>query len=118
MQRKNKYNNKKICCYGKTFDSKREYERYVYLRMLQASDQISELKTQVAYALEWRCKCGLVIPIKYASARQAKYIADFTYVKNDKLIIEDVKSKITKINPFYKLKKAIMSSMGYQINEV
>jgi hypothetical protein len=36
--------------------------------------------------------------------RSLNYIADFSYVENNNLIVEDVKSKAT-ITPLYKLKK-------------
>ena len=48
-----------------------------------------------------------------------RYVADFQYVENGKLVVEDVKSKITQENPVYRIKKHLMMSVhGIEINEI
>lgn len=76
-----KYKNKKTVVDGMTFDSKKEADRYCELKILQKIGEISDLKIQVPFQL---------IP-KNHGERAVKYIADFTYIQNQKLIIEDVK---------------------------
>ena len=49
--RKPKYNNKKVTHQGITFDSKKEFERYLLLKELERTGFISQLRTQVAYEL-------------------------------------------------------------------
>lgn len=102
-----KYRNIKTEIDGKVFDSKKEANRYVYLRLMERSGAISELKTQVKYIL---------IP-KNKNGREISYIADFTYIENGELIVEDVKSKATK-TPLYNLKKRLMAEVhGIKIRE-
>ena len=47
----NKYGNKKIIMDGEVFDSKREYYRYMDLKLLEGCGAISDLKRQVKYEL-------------------------------------------------------------------
>jgi hypothetical protein len=57
------------------------------------------------------------MPLKYDSGRVAKYRADFRYYchRRVKRIVEDVKGFKT---PEYKLKKAILRSMGVEVIEI
>lgn len=91
-----KYNNKKITLDGKTFDSKKEAERYKVLKMLENANIISNLSRQVPFEL---------IP-KQKDERAVKYIADFMYVetKTGKIIVEDVKGYRTDV---YKIKRKL-----------
>lgn len=92
----NKYHNKKIVVEGKTFDSKKEAERYQALKMLENANIISNLSRQVPFEL---------IP-KQKNERAVKYIADFVYVEvtTGKIIVEDVKGFKTDV---YKLKRKL-----------
>lgn len=113
-----KYKNKRIFADGQWFDSQKEYKRYLQLKLLLKSGDITDFKTQVYFPLAFNCNCGKINKISYDSKRQANYIADFVYSdENGNRIIEDVKSPITKANPVYKLKKAIMQAMGFEIRE-
>jgi len=97
---KNKYHNIKTEIDGIKFDSKREANRFQELLLLQKAGQISDLRRQEKF-----CICP-----KYGANKRARYyIADFTYIECGKKIIEDVKSSITKQNPVYSLKKALMN---------
>ncbi|WP_233202209.1 DUF1064 domain-containing protein [Parabacteroides provencensis] len=99
----NKYRNKKVLGY----DSKKEKRRAEELKLLQRAGMISELKEQVKFEL---------IPSHYENIngkkkcieRACHYIADFVYVENSKLIVEDVKSPITRKNKEYIIKKKLM----------
>tara|TARA_R110000765_G_scaffold382785_1_gene474044 strand:- start:233 stop:610 length:378 start_codon:yes stop_codon:yes gene_type:complete len=85
------YNSKKITHFGKTFDSKKEGERYLELRSMEKRGDITKLETQPVYKLS----CG-DIPIKRlgGKGRQRQYTADFTYLdKTGKRRVEDVKPR-------------------------
>ena len=94
-----KYGNRKTEIDGITFDSVREANRYVELKMLEKTGFISSLKLQQKFE---------IVPKKGNNKRARFYIADFTYTEKGKQIIEDVKSEITRKNPLYSLKKALM----------
>ena len=74
-----------------TFDSKKEGERYLFLRAEQLAGRISELKCQVPFELiPSQKRDGRVIE------RPVKYIADFSYTRDGETVVEDVKSAATK----------------------
>ncbi|MBO7425156.1 MAG: DUF1064 domain-containing protein, partial [Clostridiales bacterium] len=45
VARKSKYHNEKVEYKGKTFDSKKEFEYYLFLESLEKSGVIKELRT-------------------------------------------------------------------------
>jgi hypothetical protein len=109
--RQSKYGAKKVIIDGITFDSKKEARRYFELTLLEKAREISGLELQVKFELEGADGRVLVSD----SGRRLSYVADFTYRdQSGALIIEDAKGMET---PAYKLKKAIMRSMGHQIIE-
>jgi hypothetical protein len=90
-----KYHNKKIVKNGLKFDSKKEYDRYYELSMLEKAGVITDLTLQPKYLLQKAYK------YKDTTIRAIHYIADFSYLLRTKLIIEDVKGFKTDV---YKLK--------------
>lgn len=94
----NKFKAKKIKVDGMVFDSKREYKRFLYLLELEKEQKISHLDRQVKFEL---------LP-KQKGERAITYLADFVYVDNGVLVIEDVKSKITKKQTDYILKRKMI----------
>lgn len=94
-----KYNNQKIRVGGEVFDSKREYNRWCELRLLERSGIIRNLQRQVKFRLidsqktpeRTECPCD--------------YIADFVYYENGKRIVEDCKGMRTDV---YKIKRKLM----------
>ena len=90
-----KYHNTKVRAGDEVFDSRREYNRWCELRLLERAGQISELKRQVAFEL---------IP-KQDGERSVKYIADFVYTKDGKMVVEDAKGAKT---PAYIIKRKLM----------
>ncbi len=90
-----KYRNKKVVYNGIKYDSIKEGLRGLELHQLQKDGKISELKTQVPFKFELN---GVKI---------CKYVADFQYVQNGKLITEDVKGFKTAT---YKLKRKMMKA--------
>lgn len=92
----NKYHARKIKAPdGQVFDSVAEYHRWGCLRLLERAGAIKDLKRQVKFEL---------IP-KIGDERPCNYIADFTYMENGELVVEDVKGVRTDA---YKIKKKLM----------
>lgn len=108
----NKYNNKKVVRNGRKFDSKHEAGRYKELQLLERAGKISKLKCQVPY---------LLIPAQYDEhhrciERSCKYIADFVYWQDGKLVVEDAKGLKTDV---YRIKRKLMLQIyGIRIKEV
>lgn len=95
---KNKFKAKKIRIDGMVFDSKREYDRYLYLLELEKQEKIKYLDRQVKFEL---------LP-KQKGERSISYLADFVYLENDILVVEDVKSKITIKQSDYIIKRKLI----------
>lgn len=92
----NKYGARKVTAPdGQVFDSVKEYHRWGMLRLLERAGRISDLKRQVSYEL---------IP-KQKGERACSYVADFTYMEDGKLVVEDCKGFRT---PEYRLKRKLM----------
>ena len=77
------------------FSSKREANRAFELQLLERAGEISDLKMQVPYE---------VIPAN-PPERAAFYVADFVYLKDKALVVEDTKGAKT---PVYVLKRKLM----------
>lgn len=106
-----KYNNTILKVDGITFHSKKEWKRYVELSTLEKAKQISDLKTQVAFTIIPKLKESTGKAI-----RETKYIADFTYIENGNLVVEDVKGVRTQA---YILKRKLMKHVhGIDIHEI
>ena len=106
-----KYNNVKVRIDGHTFDSKKEGAYWLHLRELERVGEISNLELQ---------KWFEIVPKINGNRRARYYVADFVFVENGKKIIVDVKSPITRINPVYSLKKALILANypEYEFREV
>lgn len=121
---KSKYQAVKTMIDGHKFDSRKEAERYLYLKRLQDKGVISNLSCQTRYELipaqreaDTIGKRGGVHPGKVIE-KAAYYYADFTYILDGRYVVEDVKSEITK-TPVYRLKKKLMLyKYGIRIKEV
>lgn len=112
----NKYNAKKIIVDGKTFDSKKEAERYKELKLLEKAGQITDLDTQVSFCLipKQVDDNGKVVE------RACTYKADFVYTENGKRVVEDVKGfkKSNAYQLFAIKRKLMLLNYGVRINEV
>ena len=96
----NKYSNKKVILDDIKFDSKREGNRYMELKLLEKSGLIKELELQKEFELQPSFKKN------GKTYRKITYKADFYYFDNHlgKYIVEDVKGFKTDV---YKLKKKL-----------
>ncbi len=121
-----KYKNRPVTIGGMTFDSKKESKHFYELRLLEKAGKISNIKTQVKFVLipaqreTIRLKNGTEKPGKIIE-REVAYYADFTYTDNatGELIVEDVKSPITRKNPTYIIKRKLLLYVhGIRLKEV
>lgn len=120
---KNKYYNKKVTVDGITFDSKKEANRYCELRLLERAGQIKNLERQKVFELiptqreilpekdkHGNHKLGKVIE------RPVKYIADFVYYENGKMVVEDTKGVRT--TDYVIKRKLLLYRYGIRIREI
>ena len=99
-----KYHAKKTTIDGIEFDSAKEAKRYAKLRALAEAGKIQHLRLQVPFELVPSFECD---GVKY---REMKYVADFVYVRDGKVVVEDCKGFKT---PEYKLKKKLMAYINH-----
>lgn len=110
-----KYGAQKTTSQGRTFDSKKEAQRFAELRYMQMGGLICDLRTQVRYILiptQYDEETGKVIE------RAVTYIADFVYqdLRTGQMVVEDAKGCRTKE---YIIKRKLMLQVhGIRIKEV
>ena len=95
----NKFGNHKTEVDGIVFDSSREAQRYSELKLLQRGGVISNLSLQPKFVLQ---EPFIRAGVKY---RAITYIADFSYLENGGIVVEDAKGHPT---PEYLLKKKML----------
>lgn len=91
----NKYRNKKVQVDMYVFDSIAESRRYKELKLLERAGKIQNLELQPHFLLQESFKKN------GKTFRKIEYIADFKYIENGKIIVEDVKGIQTDV---FKLK--------------
>ena len=113
---RNKFNAQKVECDGMTFDSKKEYKRYIELKAMQQRGEI--------FGLDHHTKFELAPKTKIEGEKRAKpalrYFADFTYyIISGEYIVEDVKSAATRKKDSYRNKKHLMKTvLNIDVREV
>lgn len=117
-----KYNSKKAVVDGIVFDSLKEARRYGVLKALEKTGEIQGLRRQVEFLLIPEQREPDTVGVRGGVhkgkllERKVTYIADFTYLKGDEYIVEDVKGMRT---PDYILKrKLLLHIYGFRIQEV
>lgn len=106
---RSKYHAKKTVVDGITFDSKREADRYLVLKGMEADGLIEDLRRQVRYELV------PAFDVDGRHYRPVSYVADFVYVEDGKETVEDVKGMRTDV---YKLKNKLFAyRYGMSIKE-
>ena len=124
--KKSKYNNKKIVNEFGTWDSKKEFQRWLVLKEAEAQGVITDLQRQVKFELipavrekyikhlktkDKECERTLQLPITYA--------CDFQYTKNGETIVEDVKASPKMLPKDFILKEKMMFALkGIKIRRV
>ena len=109
--KRQKYGNQKTVVDGEMFDSRAEAKRYQALKLMLKAGEIVCLERQVSYVL---------IPSQKkadgSSERACVYKSDFEYVRDGKLVVEDVKGMRTKD---YVIKRKLMLHIhGIEITEI
>lgn len=80
-----KYRNKKVQVDMYVFDSIAEAKRYKELKLLERAGKISNFKLQPHFLLQESFRKN------GKTYRKVEYIADFKYIENGRMIVEDVK---------------------------
>lgn len=92
---------------GQSFASKKEARRYGELRLLERAGRITALRTHPTY------------PLDVNGYPVCKYVADFDYWEGGALVVEDVKSPITRKDSTYRVKNKLFRALyGFEIREV
>lgn len=100
---RSKYGNRKTEIDGQVFDSAKEANRYMELRLMERAGEIVGLECQVPFELVPRQTMtdGTV-------ERAVAYVADFTYWQDGHFVVEDAKGKRT---PEYIIKRKLMKKV-------
>lgn len=118
-----KYHNRKITNEDGTFDSKLEWQRWLYLKRLDEQGEIAGLRRQVEFELlprqteevEVKLKTKVKIVEKFLE-HPVVYKADFVYDTNFERVVEDTKGFHT---PDYIIKRKLMLfRLGIKIKEI
>lgn len=106
-----KYRNTPVTVDGIRFDSKREAARYVELRRMEESGEISHLERQPSFKLYCGREPVLIRSEGYPNGRHAIATFDFAYFDGNRRVIEDVKGGKATQTEAYKLRKALVEAM-------
>lgn len=98
QMRYSKYHSKTVEVQGIRFDSKKEANRYLELKLKERAGEIQNLELQPEFELQPKFRKNGV------TFRAIKYRADFKYTDHGKTVIEDVKGMKTDV---YKIKRKL-----------
>lgn len=125
-----KYRAKKIEVDGQSFDSKKEAERYLYLKTQQRQGFIRDLQMQVPfvlipaqyeYSIKYTGKKRKEKTVRKTIEKKVSYIADFVYTDaNGEIVVEDVKGyrRGTAYSLFVIKRKLMLERHGIKVVEV
>lgn len=120
---RNKYHAKKVNILGIEFDSKKEGMRWLLLKDMEARGEISNLQRQVPFELLPAIYEDVTVHLKTKDKierrlkqRSVNYIADFTYTKDGKQIVEDTKG--LRLPEYILKKKMMLALLNIEISEV
>lgn len=111
---------------GIRFDSKREFLRYMELKLLEKAGEIKGLVVHPKYPIVIGGVPVMVALNQHKPwGRHLTYEADFSYLERvpgtkhneHRRVIEDVKMQSGHRTDVYKLKRALMKAMGHDIKE-
>lgn len=127
---KNKYHNKMAICNGIQFHSKKEARRYQELLLLERAGAIQNLRMQEKFLLipsqyetietgeyyKTGAKKGIAKTKEVCIEKAVVYVADFVYMENGKLVVEDTKGIKTK--DYIIKRKLMLYTHGIRVKEV
>ena len=114
QKKRGKVSHERVTVGGIVFDSQAEAERYRVLRVMENSGQITDLVCHPRWEIipEQR-------PEGHRPFRPARYTADFSYIRDGKLVVEDVKSEYTRQEEDYILRRKLMLLVhGIYVEEI
>jgi hypothetical protein len=121
----NKYRNTKTTTSdGITHDSQKEAQRWCELKLLERGGYISNLQRQVEFELipnqyetiERYSKSGVRLKDQVKLIERAvNYVADFCYIENGQMVVEDIKSPITQTPAFVIKRKLMLQVHGIKV---
>lgn len=109
-----KYGARKVEQGGIKHDSLKEAGRWAQLLRLEGAGQIHDLQRQVPFVL------APAVRLEGESRKKPalRYVADFTYILDGHLVVEDTKSPPTRKLPAYRIKKHLMATVhGIHVKE-
>ena len=116
MKSYRKYRNQTEVVDNIKFASLKEARRYRELKLMEKAGLISKLILQPRFPISIGGVKIMMLSKRYhKQGRQLVYVADFQYEENGKIIIEDTKGHLTE---GYKIKRALMLAMGFEIIEL
>lgn len=124
----NKYHNKKTEYQSILFDSKRERDRYVYLKDAEDKGIISDLKLQPTFELIPKITEKVIKHLKTKDKEEERFVqhpitytADFSYLKDGVMVVEDVKAspKPCAIDEVFKIKEKLFRwKFGFSLRRI
>ena len=96
-----------------TFDSKKEARRYDALIVMLRCGEITDLRIQPEFTL-----IEAYTTPEGERIRAMRYKADFSYRRDGKLIVEDVKSEATRTRTYLDKRKLMRERYGIDVTEV
>lgn len=102
-----KYRNKHVIVGSMRFDSMAEAKRYLALQQLERAGKITNLLRQPKFVLADK--------VRFHDEPRAKpalrYIADFSYLEGNTLVVEDVKSPATAKTAAFRIKRHLVTHL-------
>lgn len=98
----NKYGAIKTAVDGIMFDSRAEARRYAELKLLEMAGEITDLKCHPQFELQPSFKH------EGKTIRSINYTADFSYMENGKLVVEDVKGGKATLTAAFQLRRRLL----------
>jgi len=121
MARFRKYHNKSVDYDGITFDSKKECDRYKFLKLLETAGEIQNLEVHPKYVIIPTLTKDVEVQMKTKTKivqktvfKMTTYTADFRYRVGDEIVVEDVKPSPKAIPIEFKYKQKLM----YQVHGI
>ena len=123
----NKYKAKKTLFNGRLYASKKEAQRAAELQLMEKAGIITNLQEQVPFELipaqyeyyeRYSTKGRKLNDGRRCIERAVVYVADFVYRENDKVVVEDTKSKATRTKEYVIKRKLMLERLGIRVREV